>query len=179
MMRMTRLLHRRSEKNSSRLWTNRMARFHAPPEAPSSSKPRIVILSASVGAGHVRAAQAIECALAHSLPDATIAHVDVLKLTNPVFRRAYSAGYFRAVDAGMRKKVDALFASKVRPIDSRLKELRDQVAFVQRPISLDPALAGLRHDIETSAQQAATQRLTAIQDIAWALINSPAFLFNH
>jgi len=89
------------------------------------------------------------------------------------------AGYFRAVDAEMRKKVDALSASKVRPVDSRLKELRGQVEFVQRPIQLDPVLAGLRHDIEMSAQQAATQRLTAIQDIAWALINSPAFLFNH
>ena len=33
--------------------------------------------------------------------------------------------------------------------------------------------------LELSIQQAATRRLTAAQNIAWALINSPAFLFNH
>jgi processive 1,2-diacylglycerol beta-glucosyltransferase len=61
-----------------------------------NSRPRIVILSASVGAGHIRAAQAIESALGSILPDATIAHLDALDLTNAAFRRAYGKGYFRA-----------------------------------------------------------------------------------
>jgi processive 1,2-diacylglycerol beta-glucosyltransferase len=63
------------------------------------SRPRIVILSASVGSGHVRAAHAMEAALAQTLPDALIAHVDVLKLTNIMFRRAYGAGYLRAAQS--------------------------------------------------------------------------------
>jgi hypothetical protein len=44
---------------------------------------------------------------------------------------------------------------------------------------MDPMLLQLRHDLEISIQQAATRRLTAAQDIARALINSPAFLYNH
>jgi processive 1,2-diacylglycerol beta-glucosyltransferase len=50
----------------------------------------------------VRAAQAIEAALGELLPDATIAHVDALDLTNGAFRRAYGAGYFRAVQRAPR-----------------------------------------------------------------------------
>jgi processive 1,2-diacylglycerol beta-glucosyltransferase len=61
-----------------------------------------VILSASVGSGHVRAAKAIESALGAQLPDATIANVDALDLTNVAFRRAYGAGYFRAARSAPR-----------------------------------------------------------------------------
>jgi processive 1,2-diacylglycerol beta-glucosyltransferase len=72
------------------------------PGLPDGNKPRIVILSASVGSGHVRAAKAIESALGTLLPDATIAHVDALDLTNGAFRRAYGAGYFRAARSAPR-----------------------------------------------------------------------------
>ena len=90
------------------------------------------------------------------------------------------ASYFRAVDTDLRSKVDALNASKAPlPIDPKLKELRDQLEFAQRPVQPDPALVDLRHDLEMSVQQATVRRLTAAQDITWALINSPAFLFNH
>ncbi|HEY1922718.1 MAG TPA: hypothetical protein VGG44_08115, partial [Tepidisphaeraceae bacterium] len=65
-------------------------------------RPRILILSASVGSGHIRAAQAIESALGKLLPDADIANVDALKLTNAAFRRAYGAGYFRAIQMAPR-----------------------------------------------------------------------------
>jgi processive 1,2-diacylglycerol beta-glucosyltransferase len=77
-----------------------MSRLHDYFQAPSS--PRILILSASVGSGHVRAARAIETALGRMAPGATIEHVDVLDLTNSAFRRAYGKGYFRAVEAAPR-----------------------------------------------------------------------------
>src|SRR4051812_3541168 len=41
--------------------------------------PRILVLSASVGAGHLRAAQAVELALRRLLPDAVVRNVDVLE----------------------------------------------------------------------------------------------------
>jgi hypothetical protein len=47
------------------------------------------------------------------------------------------------------------------------------------PVPLDPKLVQLRADVKMSEQQATNARLTAVQDLAWALMNSPAFLFNH
>jgi hypothetical protein len=88
--------------------------------------------------------------------------------------------YFKSVDMVFRSKLDALNASKAMvPVDPRLKELRDQLEYVKRPVQPDPALVSLRHDLEMSVLQATARRLTAAQDITWALINSPAFLFNH
>ncbi len=74
----------------------------------------------------------------------------------------------------------ALDASRAPlPVDPQLAALRGQLEQAQRPVPADPVLLQLRHDVEMSIQQSATRRLTAAQDIAWALINSPAFLFNH
>jgi processive 1,2-diacylglycerol beta-glucosyltransferase len=55
---------------------------------------RILILSTSVGGGHVRAAQAVETVVRQRLPDATVQHVDVMELTNATFRRLYDKAYF-------------------------------------------------------------------------------------
>src|SRR4051812_36029923 len=59
---------------------------------------RILVLSASVGAGHMRAAQAVELALRQLAPDATIRNVDVLTLTNAAFRRIYGTAYLDLVN---------------------------------------------------------------------------------
>ena len=59
---------------------------------------RILVLSASVGAGHLRAAEAVELALKELAPRATIENVDVLKLTNSVFRRVYGQAYLDLVN---------------------------------------------------------------------------------
>ena len=59
---------------------------------------RILILSASVGAGHLRAAQAVELAARQLLPDASIENIDVLELTNAAFRRMYSKAYIDLVN---------------------------------------------------------------------------------
>jgi processive 1,2-diacylglycerol beta-glucosyltransferase len=60
--------------------------------------PRILVLSASVGAGHIRAAQAVELALRQLRPDATVRNVDVLELTNVAFRRVYGQAYLDLVN---------------------------------------------------------------------------------
>jgi processive 1,2-diacylglycerol beta-glucosyltransferase len=60
--------------------------------------PRILVLSASVGAGHMRAAQAVELALREVVPNATVHNVDVLELTNSAFRRLYGKAYLDLVN---------------------------------------------------------------------------------
>jgi hypothetical protein len=88
--------------------------------------------------------------------------------------------YHRAVDPTLRQKLDAVAQSQAPlPIDPKLKELRAALEVARQPIPLDPKLAQLRQDVAMSLQQATSRRLTAAQDVAWALINSPAFLFNH
>lgn len=62
-----------------------------PPTA--SQHPRILILSASVGAGHVRAAEALERAFHIQQPGAFIRHLDILTLTSAIFRRVYAKAY--------------------------------------------------------------------------------------
>ncbi len=58
----------------------------------------ILILSASVGAGHLRAAQALELAFHELTPDAAVRNVDVLTLTNVAFRRLYAKAYVELVN---------------------------------------------------------------------------------
>lgn len=58
----------------------------------------ILVLSASVGAGHLRAAQAVELALRQLAPQANVRNVDVLTLTNAGFRRIYGKAYLDLVN---------------------------------------------------------------------------------
>ena len=58
----------------------------------------ILVLSASVGAGHMRAAQAVELALRQLAPEAQVRNVDVLTLTNATFRRVYGQAYLDLVN---------------------------------------------------------------------------------
>ena len=59
---------------------------------------KVLILSASAGAGHVRAAQALERAFQATGIVREIRHVDALEFTNKVFRTIYSKTYIEMVD---------------------------------------------------------------------------------
>ncbi len=60
---------------------------------------KVLVLSASAGAGHIRAAQAIEKAFdeLNGKPK-EVQHLDVLKFTNKVFRHLYSQAYLDLVN---------------------------------------------------------------------------------
>jgi processive 1,2-diacylglycerol beta-glucosyltransferase len=59
---------------------------------------KVLILSASAGAGHIRAAQAVERALAEMGVARAVRHVDTLDYTNKLFRRLYSKAYIDMVN---------------------------------------------------------------------------------
>ena len=61
---------------------------------------KILLLSASAGAGHVRAAEAIEKAFKQTQDAASreVLHVDVLNYTNKLFRHLYSKAYIDLVN---------------------------------------------------------------------------------
>ena len=58
---------------------------------------KVLILSASAGAGHVRAAQAIERAILETGAAREVRHVDTLEYTNKLFRNLYSKAYIEMV----------------------------------------------------------------------------------
>ena len=57
---------------------------------------KILILSASVGAGHLRAAQALETSFTQH--GATVRNIDILTLTSDLFKKAYSKTYMELVN---------------------------------------------------------------------------------
>src|SRR5262249_44834119 len=61
--------------------------------------PRILVLSASVGGGHVSAARAVTLALQELAPQATVRNVDVLEKSSAAFRRVYGKTYLDLVNS--------------------------------------------------------------------------------
>src|SRR5262245_3030316 len=59
---------------------------------------KVLILSASAGAGHIRAADALQKAFTISGASREVRHVDVLNYTNKVFRHFYSTAYLDMVN---------------------------------------------------------------------------------
>ncbi|HET7108298.1 MAG TPA: glycosyltransferase [Candidatus Acidoferrum sp.] len=59
-------------------------------------KPRVLILSASSGAGHVRAAQAVEKAF-RAQGNCEVEHIDALQHVTKLFQRLYDKAYIRMV----------------------------------------------------------------------------------
>src|ERR1041385_8789330 len=58
---------------------------------------KVLLLSASAGAGHIRAAQALEKAFNQLEPTLEARHLDVLDYTNKLFRHLYSKAYIELV----------------------------------------------------------------------------------
>ncbi|MEG1116615.1 MAG: galactosyldiacylglycerol synthase, partial [Janthinobacterium sp.] len=64
---------------------------------PQQTPKKILVLSVSAGAGHMRAAQAIE-AHAALAQDAVASHLDVMDFVTPAFRKLYTDFYIKLVN---------------------------------------------------------------------------------
>jgi WD40 repeat protein/mono/diheme cytochrome c family protein len=88
--------------------------------------------------------------------------------------------YYRSFNIELWKRKQAVAkASEPLPEDPKLSELKQALSKAEQPVRLDPRLVQLREDSRTSAQELENKRLVVVQDLAWALINSSGFLFNH
>lgn len=89
-------------------------------------------------------------------------------------------GWFQKSDRGLVGKQNAVNTAKQPvPEDSGVTKRKQSLAFASKPVPDDPKLLQLRTDVDYSEKQLASLRLTAVQDLTWALINTPEFLFNH
>ncbi|TXT37890.1 MAG: WD40 repeat-containing protein [Planctomycetota bacterium] len=92
---------------------------------------------------------------------------------------ALLAKHFKAVDQEFRNLQAALgVANQPLPVDPKLVELQGKLELVSQVIPPDGRLLQLQADVKNSEAQLGNKRLTAAQDVVWALINTPSFLFN-
>ena len=101
-----------------------------------SSVQRVLILSIKAGAGHLRAAQALEAAFHEEHPGVEVRHVEALQLTSPAFRKAFTGVYERLVKHLKYKKY-LRARKKFKAHDQRnVCQVGDQVEIIEtRPLS--------------------------------------------
>ncbi len=79
----------------------------------------------------------------------------------------------------LTKRFEWVKQTRPLPPDPKMGQLKIALARAERLVKDDPALVQLRSDVKHSIEQSANGRITAAQDLTWALINNAAFLFNH
>jgi hypothetical protein len=115
-----------------------------------------------------------------SLPEPFEAIAGVAKNNRNEAEAKQITDYLLASDKEVAGKRNALAeANRPVPPDEMLTQLEARVKTLDRPTVDDPALVQLRQDAQQSASQIQNIRVTAAEDLTWALVNSPAFLFNH
>lgn len=83
---------------------------------------KILILSAAVGAGHLRAAEAVEKEFKRQMPTAEVVNIDVLNYTNPLFRRLYGKAYLDMVNR-MPEVLGWMYDSLDKPWENERRRL--------------------------------------------------------
>jgi hypothetical protein len=155
----------------------------APVTNEGGTQFKFVIHQNHIAKGHLlgrfRISVATDKAIGLSLPESLKSVVSTPAEHRVEAQTNLLTAYFDKTDATLLAKRTAIAeASKPLPEDPGVTKLKATLQFVSTAVPDDSTLLRLRSDIEFSKQQAANKRLTAAQDLTWALINNPAFLFN-
>jgi hypothetical protein len=78
----------------------------------------------------------------------------------------------------LTKRFAHLKEQRPLPSDPKMNQLQAALKLAQTEVNPPRPLVQLRTDTDYSIHQSARRRLTAAQDLVWALVNSPSFLFN-
>ncbi len=109
---------------------------------------KVLILSASVGAGHLRAAEALEKTFKEMNAAEDVRNIDVLQYTNPLFRRLYGKAYLDMVN-NMPEVLGWLYDSLDKPWENERRRLAldrlNTLPFVKLLQDYEPDIAVCTH----------------------------------
>lgn len=128
---------------------------------------------------HFRLSATTDANVQLGLPESLLAVQSIAAEKRSDEQKKVLRDYFGKADpklAELNKKVAE--AKAAVPADPVVATLDKQIAALKLPTVDDSRMLQLREDLQHSEQQLVNQRLTATEDLTWALINSPAFLFN-
>jgi len=132
----------------------------------NSGKPRVLLLSATSGAGHVRAAEALEKAFL-ARGDSTVEHIDALRYVSKLFERAYDKAYLAMV-----RRAPELMGVLYERTDQPWRHLRPRLA-LDRLNTRRTLLEQLDDGRRALDDAPAVRSLDRFQDMAYSLITSP------
>ena len=144
---------------------------------------RVVLHQNHNAAKHLLARFRISAALSNpnglSLPESFATIQRVAADSRSESQLAELSAWFGKTDAalaGLRSK----YAEARRPLpeDPGVTSRKAELNIALQPVPEDRLLVQIRRDVDYSTKQLEQSRLTMAQDVVWALINHPAFLFN-
>lgn len=106
----------------------------------ATGRDGILILTASAGAGHLVAAEAIALALREQSPPVDVEVLDVLAISNPFYRRLYGGGYL-----GLVRYAPAAMGWLYDAMDRRRQGTYDALRIFVQDLNKLPATRYVRH----------------------------------